>query len=178
AAAAAAAAAGGGTGAARSGDPAGSGVAAVILCLPASDRADEIAARLTGLVFAERGYGVRMGSRPGMPDIPLEAPPAVVVVSALPGDAGAHARHLCRRVRVRFPEAPIIVGLWQAQALGEPQRSWQRLASAGATHLETSLSGALADIGRFVTEGAEELPPPPPRVHPSRTPTAVPRMRA
>ncbi|HXS28668.1 MAG TPA: AI-2E family transporter [Steroidobacteraceae bacterium] len=147
-----------------------------ILCLAAADRADEIAARLTGLVFSERGYSVRTASRPGMPDTPLDAPPAVVIISAMPGDAPAHARHLCRRVRVRFAEVPIIVGLWQS--VSDIERSWQRLASAGATRVETSLSAALEEMERLATEGAARLPPPPPAVHPSRTPTTVPRMHA
>jgi predicted PurR-regulated permease PerM len=154
------------------------GRGAGILCLAASDRADEIAARLTALVLEERGYAAHAVSRPGMPDIPPESPPAVVVISALPGDAGAHARHLCRRVRVRFADVPIVVGLWQAQPAGEPERSWQRLASAGATHVETSLGAALAKIDRLAMEGTAELPPPPAAVHPSRTPTPVPRVRA
>lgn len=146
-----------------------------VLCLAASDRADEIAARLIGLVFAERGYSVQTPSRPGMPDVPPEAAPAVVVISALPGDAGAHARHLCRRVRLRYAETPIVVGLWQAG--GEPERSWQRLVSAGATHIETSLPAALTQIERLGSDGETRLPPPP-ALRPARTPSTVPRMRA
>jgi len=167
--------------AAAPGDPAagagapGAGRGVEILCLAASDRADEIAARLTALVFGERGYAVQTAIHPGVPDGALETPPAVVVISALPGEAAAHARHLCRRVRVRFGEAPIVVGLWQA--IGEPERSWQRLASAGATNLETSLAAALAKVDRLVMEGESRLPPSTP-AHPSRTPTTVPRLHA
>jgi predicted PurR-regulated permease PerM len=164
---------GAGAGAARA--PGHSG-APEILCLAAADRADEIAARLTALVLRERGYTVQNAMHPGVPEGPLEAPPAVVLISALPGDAAAHARHLCRKVRVRFGEAPIIVGLWQA--IGEPDRSWQRLATAGATHLETSLAPALAEVDRLVTEGQARVPPSPPAAHPSRTPATVPRVHA
>lgn len=149
-----------------------------ILCLAAADRADEIAARLTGLVFAERGYTVYTPSRPGMPDIPLKMPPAFALISALPGEAAAHARHLCRRVRVRYGETPIIVGLWQAGA--ESERSWQRLASAGATRVETSLAAALAQFERLGAGGEMRLPPPasPSAAHPPRTPAAVPHLPA
>ncbi|HYK25757.1 MAG TPA: AI-2E family transporter, partial [Steroidobacteraceae bacterium] len=149
-----------------------------VLCLAASDRADEIAARLAALVFGARGYKVQTAVRPGVPDGPLETPPTVVVISALPGEAAAHARHLCRRVRVRFGGAPIVVGLWQG--IGEPERSWQRLASAGAAHLETSLAAALAKVDRLVMEGETPAPPSPSSqpAHPSRTPTTVPRLHA
>jgi len=146
-----------------------------ILCLAAADRADAIAARLIGLVFAERGYSVHTPGRPGLPETPSDTPPAVVVISALPGDAAAHARHLCRRARVRYAQTPIVVGLWQAG--NETERSWQRLASAGATRVETSLLVAITEIERFGTEG-EARSPSPPATRPARTPTTVPRVRA
>ncbi|MGH8261423.1 MAG: AI-2E family transporter [Steroidobacteraceae bacterium] len=149
-----------------------------ILCLAAADRADEIAARLAAAVMAEQGYSVHTAPRAGVPDTPIESP-AIVLISALPGDATAHARHLCRRVRARFGELPVMVGLWLAEA--EMERSWQRLASAGTSRVITTLSEALTDIGRFATEGVPRLPPMPPTqpTQPApRAPAVVPRVGA
>jgi predicted PurR-regulated permease PerM len=144
----------------------------IVLCLAAADRADEIAARLTVVVLAERGFAVRTAPRAGVPDMDAETePPAIALISALPGDAAAHARHLCRRLRARFGELPVVVGLWCTET--ERERSWQRLASAGASRAATTLAAAVADIERLA-EG-ESRPPPTPAQPAPRTPSAVQR---
>ncbi len=173
--------AGTGTAAAGAGSvgPSAAGIPpdAWVLCLAAADRADEIAAQFAALALAERGFAARTAPRAGLPhraggpDAAVETP-AVVVISALPGDAAAHARHLCRRVRVRFGETPIVVGLWGAEA--ELDRAWQRLVSAGATRLESTLGATVADVERLAAggPGAARCPPP---VQPARTPGVVSR---
>jgi predicted PurR-regulated permease PerM len=144
-----------------------------VLCLPAADRADELAARLAAIVLCERGLLARTVSRAQLPA--LEEPPAVILISALPSDAGAHARHLCRRARARFPHTPIFVGLWHAEVSLE--RSWQRLASAGAARVTTTLHGAIEEIDALVTtEGPHGSPLAPPPD--SRPPVLMPRIRA
>ncbi len=41
--------------------------------------------------------------------------PDVICISATPPVAVLHARHLCKQVRSRFPNVPVVVGLWNAQ---------------------------------------------------------------
>jgi hypothetical protein len=41
--------------------------------------------------------------------------PDVVCISATPPAAVMHARHLCKHLRGRFPQAHLVVGLWDAQ---------------------------------------------------------------
>src|SRR5262249_61270012 len=41
-----------------------------------------------------------------------ERTPAVVVIAAMPPEGLAQARHLCKRLRARFPDVKIIVGRW------------------------------------------------------------------
>jgi predicted PurR-regulated permease PerM len=113
-----------------------------VLCLPASDHADELAARLAAIVLSERGFVAHAASRTELPS--LEQPPAAILISALPGDAAAHARHLCRRVRARFPGVPIIVGLWHTEL--NLERSGERLASAGAAQATATLRAAVEAI--------------------------------
>ncbi len=126
-----------------------------VACMPAADRADELAARLAAIVLCERGLIARTISRAQLQT--LEEPPAVILISALPSDAAAHARHLCRRSRARFPETPILVGLWHAEVTLE--RSWQRLARAGAARVTTTLRGAIDEIDALsTTEGPRGSP--------------------
>jgi predicted PurR-regulated permease PerM len=113
-----------------------------VLCLAAADRADELAAKLAATVLCERGFAARAVSRVELQSI--HEPPAVILISALPGDAAAHARHLCRRARARFPRSPIVVGLWHTEM--DLERAWPRLASAGAARATASLRGAVEDI--------------------------------
>ena len=156
------------------------GRTAPVLCLPASDFADELAARLAAIVLCERGLVAHAASRAELPS--LSQPPAAIVISALPGDAAAHARHLCRRLRGRFPGVPLIVGLWQAEATLE--RSRQRLASAGAAQAVVTLRAAVQAIEALTgIAGAADSsgPEPPSPVAPqpqSRPPIFARRARA
>jgi hypothetical protein len=56
--------------------------------------------------------------------------PAAVCVATLPPGGLAHTRYLCKRLRSRFPELPILVGRWGQQA-GLAQNAAQ-LEEAGA----------------------------------------------
>jgi predicted PurR-regulated permease PerM len=145
----------------------------MIVCLPAADRADELAARLAAIVLCERGLIARSISRAQLQA--LEEPPALILISALPGDAAAHARHLCRRARARLPHTPILVGLWHTETSLE--RSWQRLASAGAARATTTLRGALEEINALVAADTPHGSPLAPTPN-SRSPIFVPRVRA
>ena len=145
----------------------------LIVCLAAADRADELAARLAAAVLCERGLTARTVARTELQS--LEEPPAAILISALPGDAAAHARHVCRRARARFPRTPIIVGLWHTDI--DLERSWQRLASAGATRATASLHGAVEEI-EALTSG-DTLPPASaaPREAAERPTVLMPRLR-
>jgi hypothetical protein len=49
----------------------------------------------------------------------------VVCVSATPPAAVMHARYLCKRLRGRFPEVNLVVGLWDAQ--GDLNKARERI---------------------------------------------------
>lgn len=154
----------------RAGGAARTGVE--VLCLAAADRTDEIAAKLIALALTEQGFTAHTMPRPGVPE---GAPPVptIVLVSALPGDAAPHARHVCRRVRARLGEVPIVVGLWCAEA--EIERSWQRITSAGAARVVGTLAEAASHLERLAAEGAPRLPQPQPQPRPE---PIVPPLRA
>ncbi len=62
---------------------------------------------------------------------------AIVCVSALPPLAATHARYLCKRLRPKFPQLKLIVGLWQTG--GITKKTQDRLTATGIDKLVTTL---------------------------------------
>jgi hypothetical protein len=77
-----------------------------------------------------------------------ELRPACLCIASLPPAAATHASFLCKLVRGRFPDLPIIVGLWSAR--GNVQKASVRLAEAGASRITESFSATLAEVGRLL----------------------------
>jgi hypothetical protein len=65
----------------------------------------------------------------------------IICISALPPEAMARTRYLCKRLKARFPQVKIVVGFWDAQA--DPARIGPRLRQAGADHVSTNLAEML-----------------------------------
>jgi DNA-binding transcriptional LysR family regulator len=63
--------------------------------------------------------------------------PGAVVIAALPPGGLAHTRYLCKRLRQRFPELKIAVGLCGARE--DPTEVGQDLAAVGADHVAVKL---------------------------------------
>src|SRR5581483_8084729 len=109
-----------------------------ILCIAASDRADELIAKLFEAVLLERGmnpYVTR--AREGL-EVELPERTMAIVVSALPPEAVPAARAVCKRLHAVVGTVPVCVGLWCAT--GDLERSRQRLEAAGAQSVVTTLS--------------------------------------
>src|SRR5205085_2284424 len=89
-----------------------------ILSLPARDPADEIASMILTQALEHEGYCARYVSVEKLTseylDIVDQEHAQIVVISALPPAAVTHARYLVKRLRSRFPDLKIIVGLWTA----------------------------------------------------------------
>jgi hypothetical protein len=72
--------------------------------------------------------------------------PAVLCVASLPPGGLAHTRYLCKRLRQRFPDLKILVGLW-----GLPgDVPLQSLADAGADATTTTLAAARAQLTEWL----------------------------
>ncbi len=71
--------------------------------------------------------------------------PAAVLIGALAG-AGhpLHLRYLCKRLRARFPDLPIVVGWWGADGGDEAARD--AMVAAGADRVTVSLADACAQL--------------------------------
>ncbi|HEY9381839.1 MAG TPA: AI-2E family transporter [Burkholderiales bacterium] len=119
-----------------------------VLNLPAADEADEVAAHLFARQLALEGIESQLCSVATLKSEMLnkveEMQPDMVCISALPPAAMVHARYLCKRLHARFPDLPIVVGLWSA--LGDMEKARERLEAVGCGKLVASY-----------TEGMEEM---------------------
>ena len=79
--------------------------------------------------------------------------PSVVCVSALPPLAATHARYLCKRLRPKFPQLKIVVGLWQTS--GSTKKAQARLEEIGIDRFVTTLAEANQYLTHFV--GSQRL---------------------
>ena len=115
-----------------------------ILCLPARDEADEIAAMMLAQLLATGECLVQSVSftaaASDVVDLVRKRTPAAVCISATPPAAVMHARHLSKIVRGRFPQVPVVVGLWDAQ--GDLGKARTRIGGGPATHVVTTLAEA------------------------------------
>lgn len=119
-----------------------------VLNLPAADEADEVAAQLFSLQLAREGIESHSVSvdvlKNEMLDRVAKLNPNVVCISALPPAAMSHARYLCKRLRARFPDTPMVVGLWCAQ--GDTQRACERLQAVGCAEVLTSFADGVDEM--------------------------------
>jgi predicted PurR-regulated permease PerM len=119
-----------------------------ILCLPARDEADEIAGRMLAQLLAEKGCVVEAVSVTAlaseMVDLVEQRQADVVCISAMPPTAAAHARYLCKRLQGRFPDAHLIVGLWNAT--GDLNKAKERVGCGPTTAVVATLAAAQEKI--------------------------------
>lgn len=128
------------------------GAALKVLCLPAADRADEVAAELVSALLVHESIDARTLSirtlKGEMMERVAEEQPDAICISAAPPAAVLHARYLCKRLRHRFPGTPVLVGLWDAQ--GDLQKAEERLRSVGAAVVVVSAAAALEETRRLL----------------------------
>jgi predicted PurR-regulated permease PerM len=106
-----------------------------VVCIPAGDDADEIAAMMAEQLLRRLGCDARslaIANRANLVnDLATETRPDIAMISALPPFAAGQARSLCRLLRQRYPEMKIVIGLWGVETIAKAQ---ERL-GAGCTDL-------------------------------------------
>lgn len=93
---------------------------ALVLGLPARNDADQVALSMLPHVPDRGTWDLEIASpdllASEIVDLVEERGPAVVLIAALAGTGDAlHLRYLCKRLRARFPDLPIVVGWWGAE---------------------------------------------------------------
>jgi predicted PurR-regulated permease PerM len=119
-----------------------------ILCLPARDEADEIAGMMLTQLLATNQCLVQSvpftTAVSEVVDLVERRKPDVVCISATPPAAVMHARHLCKHTRSRFPDVPVVVGLWDAR--GDLGKATTRIAGGATTHVVATLAEAQQQV--------------------------------
>lgn len=125
---------------------------AYILCLPARDEADEIAAMMLAQVLERSGCVVQAVSVTSLASEILELveqrQPAVVCISATPPAAVMHARYLCTRLRARLPNLNLVVGLWDTP--GDLTKATKRISDGTDARVVATLADAQEQVRLLV----------------------------
>jgi methanogenic corrinoid protein MtbC1 len=116
-----------------------------VLCVPANDEADEIAANMLAQLLEQAGCpAVSLPLDPSLQHLAAIVEPAhgdVFCISALPPFAFARARTLSRLLQVRFPRNKMYIGVWGFT--GEIEQALQRFQPKRPEKLLTSLGEAV-----------------------------------
>ncbi len=123
-----------------------------VLCLPARAEADEIAGVMLAQLLATGESLVQSVSFTAatseLVDLVERHKPDLVCISATPPAAVMHARHLCKLVRGRFPEVPVVIGLWNAQ--GDLSKAKTRIGADTKTYIVATLAEAREQVDLLV----------------------------
>ncbi len=128
-------------------EPAVSDDNADVICIPARDEADEIAALMLEQLLNKRGISASVLSCVGLLAECVQQvekrKPRVVCVAAVPPFGYVHARYLCRRLWVRFPDLKIVAAILTEGDVNEIKK---RQPPVQAHEIGASLTQALAAI--------------------------------
>ncbi|HEV8293396.1 MAG TPA: AI-2E family transporter [Tepidisphaeraceae bacterium] len=132
-----------------------------VLCLPARDEADEIVAMMLAQSLEQSGCVARhipvAALASEMLDIVEKYDAKAVCISALPPSALAHARYLCKRVRGRLKDVPVVIGLWGTKV--DPKKALARLACSERDKIVRRLREAKTEIVPLLSLKNDESEP-------------------
>jgi predicted PurR-regulated permease PerM len=124
----------------------------LVLCLPAHDEADEVAALMLAQLVEMRGCRTHVATVAALvterADLVEAQKPDVVCISAMPPAGVMHARYLYRSLRGRFPDAGLLVGLWDAT--GELGDVKARIGCGTAAQIVSTLAAAEQQVCRLI----------------------------
>jgi predicted PurR-regulated permease PerM len=125
-----------------------SGKSCPVVCIAASDQADEVAATMLAQMLERSGRKTLLLPSSAISTEILERlsleNDTVVCISALPPFAFAHARAICQQVREHLPRNRIVVGLWGAS--GERDAIRDRFGKTRPNAVVTTLQQALLHL--------------------------------
>lgn len=122
-----------------------------IVCLAARAERDELAGLMLGQLLSKQGWQVENFSAERdikkVADFLQSTVVGIVIISVIPPSTIFHARYLCAKLRQRFSQLKIIVGLWGRSGKNNEEEI-QQLQASGADEVVVSLAGALAFFNR------------------------------
>jgi hypothetical protein len=134
---------------------------APVVCIPASDQADELMATMLAQLLEHRGYNTLLLSAESANDEILERlgqePSTILCISGMPPFAFTPTRALCKRLREWMSTHRILVGLWQS--VQDPEQTRERFGHGGPDRVVTRLADAIAQVEAW-QRPAPQLPRP------------------
>ena len=131
----------------------------LVLCVAARDVADEAAAMIFAVLLRSKGIEAEWVSADALAgellDLVREKQPAVICISSMPPSAVNHAKYICKRLRTRFTELPILVGLWESSV--DPAQSIDPLTTAGADRVVSAPAEGVSQIQQWLAQYNEVL---------------------
>jgi predicted PurR-regulated permease PerM len=112
-----------------------------VLGCPAHQESEELALGMLNVLLSKDGRDVEAVTTKMLPiemvKMAERKRPALVFIAIIPPGGLVQARYICRQLRKRFAELPIVVGYWGNERHFD--RVLERLRSAGASYVTTSL---------------------------------------
>ena len=134
-----------------------------VYCLPARAERDELAGAMLTQLLQQQGFVVQNG--PGklvageLLDLVEKSHVSAACISVLSPSTVIQARYLCVKLRARFPQLKIVIGLWgMTQGVIDAAR---RLRDSGADEVVTTLSDAVVQLAKHAPTLAEQIMPEP-----------------
>jgi predicted PurR-regulated permease PerM len=128
-----------------------------VLCLPASDEADEIVAAMLAQLLeghAIPAIAFPVGANTHETLAMLEPQPEdVICLSALPPFAFAQAKTVARQLRLKFPKTKVLIGVWGFA--GDAQKALDRFEPPRPDRFLTSLTEAVEHFGGGLKSAAD-----------------------
>jgi hypothetical protein len=118
-----------------------------IICMPARDEADELVGMMLSQILRQAGHAatyLAIGTVADMLEQVEKGGFRIAIVSALPPFAVGQARSLCTRLRARFPDLVIVIGLWEFG--GGVLKAQERVGSTCVNAVVTTLAESLLQI--------------------------------
>jgi predicted PurR-regulated permease PerM len=132
--------------------------APAVCVLGAHDEADHVAGLVLARVLPTVQLGACVAPYPVLVaealDYVAQQGCRVLCISALPPQAVTHAAYLCKRLKLRFPAARVLVALWTVE---DSERAQARLLEAGADVVATRLSETLEQLRQLAVPVALAL---------------------
>ncbi|NLS94728.1 MAG: AI-2E family transporter [Planctomycetaceae bacterium] len=126
-----------------------------VLCIPAADEADEIAASMLADLLHAEGIRADVGAVESLTsehaDRVARLEDAVVAISILPPVANRSGRYLLKRLRADHPGLPIVIGAWRS---ARDSVTSDPVAKDGSTYVVETLAAAVSRIRALVTRRA------------------------
>jgi predicted PurR-regulated permease PerM len=134
-----------------------------VYCLPARADRDELACAMLTQLLQQQGFSAQNGpgklSAGELLDLVEGSDVDAACISVVSPSTVIHARYLCVKLRARFPQLKIVIGLWgTTQGLTDAAR---RLRDSGADEVVTTLADAVVQLAKHAPTLAEQVIPAP-----------------